>query len=104
MVNLRFLSDFAKSFAVFKPYRISDHCPVVLSIPIVKCRIINPFKFMNFIVHKKDFLPMAEQGWKLKVVGFFMYQVTQKLKSLKSPCHKLFDSCSKFSLVEFLLE
>ncbi|GJT39303.1 hypothetical protein Tco_0939168 [Tanacetum coccineum] len=38
MANLEFHSSFVGAHAIFKPYRISDHSPSVLSIPTVKLK------------------------------------------------------------------
>ncbi|GKB17128.1 RNA-directed DNA polymerase, eukaryota, reverse transcriptase zinc-binding domain protein [Tanacetum coccineum] len=49
MANIEFLDSFIGAHAVFKPYRIFDHSPSVLSIPTqVKVRP-RPFKFFNVI-------------------------------------------------------
>ncbi|GJU85490.1 RNA-directed DNA polymerase, eukaryota, reverse transcriptase zinc-binding domain protein [Tanacetum coccineum] len=60
MCNHPFLDDFRGSFAIFQPYRISDHSPCVLRIP------------KNLNVH-----------------GCAMYRVVKRLKGLKTPLRKL---------------
>ncbi|GJX75386.1 hypothetical protein Tco_0313981 [Tanacetum coccineum] len=66
MANIEFLDSFVGAHAVFKPYRISDHSPSVLSTPTqVKVRP-RPFKFFNVITLN-----------------------ARKLKYLKKPLHKL---------------
>lgn len=70
MGNGTFLASFSDSYAVFKPYRISDHSPAVLKIPQTVKNKPKPFKFANFLVHKPKFLPMIKDVWKriLKVI------------------------------------
>ncbi|CAH1447974.1 unnamed protein product [Lactuca virosa] len=58
MANLKFMVDFPMAQAVFKPYRISDHCPAILNIPMCKPRWKPSFRFANFIAGKEEFLPM----------------------------------------------
>nr|GFB77677.1 RNA-directed DNA polymerase, eukaryota, reverse transcriptase zinc-binding domain protein [Tanacetum cinerariifolium] len=50
LANLEFLDVFMSAHAVFKPYKISNHSPAVLSIPsLVKVKPM-PFKFFNVII------------------------------------------------------
>ncbi|CAH1412935.1 unnamed protein product [Lactuca virosa] len=49
MVNLKFVSDHPLAHAVFKPYRVSDHCPAVLNVHAGKLRWKPSFRFSNFI-------------------------------------------------------
>lgn len=53
MANLKFLEVFPLAHAIFKPYRISDHSPAILSLPLKMTRRIHLFKFVNYIVDKK---------------------------------------------------
>nr|GEU50636.1 hypothetical protein [Tanacetum cinerariifolium] len=52
LANLEFLDVFMGAHAVFKPYRISDHSPAVLSIPSLVKEKPMPFKFFNVMVKK----------------------------------------------------
>ncbi|GJX05484.1 hypothetical protein Tco_0191400 [Tanacetum coccineum] len=63
MANLDFYSSFVGSSVVFQPYRISDHSPAVLRIPMEYTS--NPLS------------------------GFWMFKVVKRLKMLKKPLHKL---------------
>lgn len=96
MANMRFIDSFTDAFAIFKPYRISDHCPAILSLPLIRKRIVPPFKFVNDVADKEEFIPMVKHVSGNKVEGYFMYQVTQKLKLLKRPCRKLFNNSCNF--------
>nr|GEV01944.1 RNA-directed DNA polymerase, eukaryota, reverse transcriptase zinc-binding domain protein [Tanacetum cinerariifolium] len=76
-------------YAVFKPYRISDHCPAVLKIPQKEKMKPKPFKFSNYIVHKDDFKAIIEEGWANTILGHKMFRVVKKLRLLKKPLRKL---------------
>lgn len=89
MVNGAFLSSFVDCFAVFKPYRISDHSPAILKIPQLTQTRPKRFKFANFLVHKPECIPMVRDVWKLNVDGYNMYQVVKKLKKVKTEACKL---------------
>ena len=92
MTNLKFVSDYPLAHAIFKPYRISDHCPAVLNIPLSKMRWRPSFRFANFITEKEEFLPMVKKVWDENIEGFYMFKVCQKLKILKKHCRDLCNS------------
>ncbi|GJT15340.1 RNA-directed DNA polymerase, eukaryota, reverse transcriptase zinc-binding domain protein [Tanacetum coccineum] len=50
---------------------------------------IKAFRFSNFLTDKQEFLPIVKEKWSKEVKGFHMYQVVQKMKSLKSPLNNL---------------
>ncbi|GKA65218.1 sodium/hydrogen exchanger 6 [Tanacetum coccineum] len=89
MCNHSFLDDFPGSFAIFQPYRISNHSPCVLRIPKVSRPKPRPFKFSNFLIYKDDFRGVISNGWNLNVHGCAMYRVVKRLKGLKTPLRKL---------------
>ncbi|GJW85216.1 RNA-directed DNA polymerase, eukaryota, reverse transcriptase zinc-binding domain protein [Tanacetum coccineum] len=89
MGNLKFNDDFLGSFSIFQPYRISDHSPCVLRIPMVTKPKPKPLKFSNFLVYKEGFREIVDSGWNVHIEGYAMYRVVKMLKGLKSPFRKL---------------
>ncbi|GKB64526.1 RNA-directed DNA polymerase, eukaryota, reverse transcriptase zinc-binding domain protein [Tanacetum coccineum] len=89
MANLEFYESFVGSSALFQPYRISDHSPAVLRIPMHSTRKPQPFKFYNLLVHNTRFKDVVTNGWQISVSGFWMFKVVKRLKLLKKPLRKL---------------
>ncbi|GJT94641.1 hypothetical protein Tco_1090159 [Tanacetum coccineum] len=75
MGNLDFIDAFPGAYAVFQPYRISDHSPSVLKIPSLVSTKPKPFKFYNFLcVHKPRFKELLFNTWSIQVDGHNMYK------------------------------
>ncbi|GJS46821.1 hypothetical protein Tco_0596942 [Tanacetum coccineum] len=89
MANLEFMDGFAGAFAIFKPYRISDHAPSVLKLPTLNVTKPRPFKFFNILISNERFTEVVSGVWNQQVSGFHMFCVTKKLKLLKKPFRKL---------------
>ncbi|GJV85890.1 putative RNA-directed DNA polymerase [Tanacetum coccineum] len=89
MGNLDFVDNFPGAYALFQPYRISDHSPAVLRIPSLSFTKPKPFKFYNFLAYKDKFLEVLTTHWSNQVVGHAMFRVTQNMKNLKKPLRKL---------------
>nr|GEZ48575.1 hypothetical protein [Tanacetum cinerariifolium] len=53
LANLEFQDRFMGAHVMFKPYRISDHSPSVLSIPSLVMVKPKPFKFFNIVILDK---------------------------------------------------
>nr|GEV25144.1 reverse transcriptase domain-containing protein [Tanacetum cinerariifolium] len=87
--NLDFLDTFSSAYAIFQPYWISDHSPVVLKILNLAMNKPKPFKFFNFITFKSKFYDVVASQWKMNVLGHAMFQVVSKMKALKKPFRKL---------------
>ncbi|GJV93644.1 RNA-directed DNA polymerase, eukaryota, reverse transcriptase zinc-binding domain protein [Tanacetum coccineum] len=51
MANMEFSMFFVGANAIFQPYRISDHAPVVLHFPMLSTTKPRPYKFYNIVVH-----------------------------------------------------
>ncbi|GKD64761.1 RNA-directed DNA polymerase, eukaryota, reverse transcriptase zinc-binding domain protein, partial [Tanacetum coccineum] len=63
MGNVEFSSEYPGSYAIFQPYRISDHAPTVLKIHRVTKEKPKPFKFFNFLVYKPEFMDVMNENW-----------------------------------------
>ncbi|GJX07985.1 RNA-directed DNA polymerase, eukaryota, reverse transcriptase zinc-binding domain protein [Tanacetum coccineum] len=89
MANFYFNDIFVGAHAIFKPYRISDHAPLVLCIPTNAKKNPKPIKFFNILTSHDRFRGVVADIWSIRVSGFAMFKVTQKLKQLKKPFRKL---------------
>ncbi|GKC80830.1 RNA-directed DNA polymerase, eukaryota, reverse transcriptase zinc-binding domain protein [Tanacetum coccineum] len=89
LVNGSFMNYFKDAHGHFMPFLISDHSAAVLTFPKSLVKKRKSFRFSNFIVEKKEFLPTVEKEWKKDVKGYAMYKVVKKLKTLKHPMKKL---------------
>ncbi|GJV71773.1 hypothetical protein Tco_1491768 [Tanacetum coccineum] len=89
MGNIGFVDVFLRAYALFQPYRISDHSPSVLTIPSLSAVKPKPFKFFNFLAYKESFSEVVSNQWTNQIEGHSMYQVVQKMKLLKKPFRKL---------------
>nr|GEX06939.1 hypothetical protein [Tanacetum cinerariifolium] len=89
MNNLKFMDEFVGTYAIFQPYRISDHSPAVLKIPTLCRSKPKPFKFANFLVYKPKFSDIIKVEWEKQVDGHMMFHIISKLKTLKSQFRKL---------------
>ncbi|GJR06230.1 putative reverse transcriptase domain-containing protein [Tanacetum coccineum] len=84
MGNTEFIDAFPGAYALFQPYRISDHSPVVLNIPNFPFNKPKPFKIFNFFAHKSQVRELVSSVWNVKVDGHKIYQVVSKLKALRN--------------------
>ncbi|GKE04119.1 hypothetical protein Tco_1396137, partial [Tanacetum coccineum] len=67
MSNIDFNNEHPGSYAIFQPYRISDHAPAVLKIRKLSKDKPKPFKFFNFLAYKPDFMQLVTEHWKMEV-------------------------------------
>ncbi|XP_071697485.1 uncharacterized protein [Rutidosis leptorrhynchoides] len=103
MANDVFISNFGNTYAIFQPYRISDHCPAILKIPSVTTTRPKSFKFSNFIVYKEGFDDIVLKGGEITeaVRDFFVngqpltelnHTVLSLIPKVQSPC-RVTDFC-----------
>ncbi|XP_022014977.1 uncharacterized protein LOC110914496 [Helianthus annuus] len=89
MGNTAFIADFPNSVAMFKPYRLSDHCPCILSFPDAGMLKPRSFKFANFLVFKPEFSDIVKDKWETSVNGVHQFRVVKKPRLLKNPLRSL---------------
>ncbi|GKB80494.1 RNA-directed DNA polymerase, eukaryota, reverse transcriptase zinc-binding domain protein, partial [Tanacetum coccineum] len=82
MGNMEFIDEYVGAYAIYHPYRNSDHAPVVLKMPNVDTKKPRPFNFFNFLTTKSMFRDVVLQQWSMLVEGHSMYQLVTKLKAL----------------------
>ncbi|GKE40987.1 RNA-directed DNA polymerase, eukaryota, reverse transcriptase zinc-binding domain protein, partial [Tanacetum coccineum] len=87
--NIDFIDTFPGAYAIFQPYRISDHSPAVLKLPTLTSPKPKPFKFFNFLAFKTRFIEVMESHWNTQIDGHNMFKVVSKMKLLKKPLWKL---------------
>ncbi|CAH1439104.1 unnamed protein product [Lactuca virosa] len=97
MGNSRLLEVFPTIYASFLPYRLSDHSPVVIKIPMKAKFTVLPFKFPNVLALSPELKLLVERHWNIDVQGVKMFRLTQKLKNLKNPIRKLLKIQGHFS-------
>ncbi|GKE06300.1 RNA-directed DNA polymerase, eukaryota, reverse transcriptase zinc-binding domain protein [Tanacetum coccineum] len=83
MGNAQFIGPYPDSFAVFMPYLSSGQCPCVLILPELTTRKPRPFRFMNFLVDKKEFMISVRENWNVDVKGFAMFRLAKRIKFMK---------------------
>lgn len=83
MCNLEFTSVYPGSHAIFQPYHISDHAPAVLKVYNVSNDKPRPFKFLNFLAYKHEFMKVMEENWNVNVHEHNMFKLVNKMKFLK---------------------
>ncbi|KAJ0725658.1 putative endonuclease/exonuclease/phosphatase [Helianthus annuus] len=87
--NIHLVDSFPMAAAFYLPYRLSDHSPCILKLPSITREKPKPFKFVNLVADKNDFLDEVKRVWCNDISGHKMFQVVKKLKNLKSPMRKL---------------
>ncbi|XP_021992554.1 uncharacterized protein LOC110889344 [Helianthus annuus] len=84
MGNIKLLDVFSDAYAMFQPFRVSDHAPAILKLFSMSTDRPKPFKFPNFIVTKPEFRQAVMSEWTKTVEGATMFSVVKKMKGLKS--------------------
>nr|GEY66448.1 hypothetical protein [Tanacetum cinerariifolium] len=90
MANLGFTDEFVGSHEVFKPYRISDHAPLVRNISVLARSKPKLFKFYNLVTRDEKFRDTVMNGWSEQVSDFSIFKVVQKMRHLKKPLQSFF--------------
>ncbi|GJZ55587.1 RNA-directed DNA polymerase, eukaryota, reverse transcriptase zinc-binding domain protein [Tanacetum coccineum] len=83
MGSEEFISRYPQAYAMFLPYIISDHCPIVLVIPNGVQVKKKPFKFANFIAEKEEFMALVNQYWGEVDNGCTMFRAVKNMRNLK---------------------
>ncbi|GKB06930.1 hypothetical protein Tco_0835163 [Tanacetum coccineum] len=83
MVNDDLMLQFYDANALFLPYLVSDHSPVVVRFPYSFRKKKKAFIFANFIAEKDEFIPIVATGWEIDIQGHRMYKLVKKMKALK---------------------
>ncbi|XP_022003085.1 uncharacterized protein LOC110900505 [Helianthus annuus] len=83
MGNVKLLDVFPDAYAMFQPFRVSDHVPGILRLASMDTGRPKPFKFPNFITSKPNFGQAIIAEWTKNVEGVAMFSVVQKMKNLK---------------------
>ncbi|PWA74759.1 RNA-directed DNA polymerase, eukaryota, Reverse transcriptase zinc-binding domain protein [Artemisia annua] len=89
MGNEDFISNYTHAYALFLPYLISDHCPVVLVMPNSFQIRKKTFKFANFVADKQEFLNVVKNQWIDNTEGCQMFKTVKKLKGIKKHMKEL---------------
>ncbi|XP_021979806.1 uncharacterized protein LOC110875922 [Helianthus annuus] len=83
MGNIKLIDVFSDAYAIFQPFRVSDHAPAILKLFSMSTDRPKPFKFPNFIITKPEFRQAVISEWNKTVEGATMFSVVMKMKSLK---------------------
>ncbi|XP_071738894.1 uncharacterized protein [Rutidosis leptorrhynchoides] len=87
--NDSFLSNYVNAYAIFQPYRISDHSPSILKIPSSIHKKPKMFRFSNYVADQDGFIDCVKAGWDVNIMGYSMFLLVKKLRGLKKPIRKL---------------
>lgn len=84
LANGEWMSRFPYSKTHFAEPTLSDHCGIEIKVEEVSHRRPKPFRFFNCWSEHPDFHPLVQSVWQQQVESSAMFQISQKLKSLKS--------------------
>ncbi|XP_021985764.1 uncharacterized protein LOC110881947 [Helianthus annuus] len=87
--NVSFIDQFSDAFAMFHPFRVSDHTPCILRMMNSYGNQPRPFKFPNFIVRKPEFKESVQHEWMKTVEGVTMLSIVKKMRNLKPRLRKI---------------
>ncbi|GKD96071.1 RNA-directed DNA polymerase, eukaryota, reverse transcriptase zinc-binding domain protein, partial [Tanacetum coccineum] len=78
MVNEDLMTQFPDANALFLPYLVSDHSPVVVNFPQTFVKKKKAFRFANFITMRDTFLPTVAAGWEVKGLKYSLKSISWK--------------------------
>ncbi|KAJ6889556.1 hypothetical protein NC652_030338 [Populus alba x Populus x berolinensis] len=87
--NSCLLSTWPATNAIFQPRSISDHSGIILRLQQPNQLKHTLFKFLNIWADRSDFLDIVASSWQFPLSGNPMYQLTTKLRRLKTELRKL---------------
>ncbi|GJU42757.1 hypothetical protein Tco_1195714 [Tanacetum coccineum] len=61
MANMEFNDQFVGAYAIFRPYRVSDHSPSMLCLPTLYKVKPKPFKFFNVVARHERFMEVVKE-------------------------------------------
>nr|GEX13993.1 hypothetical protein [Tanacetum cinerariifolium] len=88
-IFMREFKECVEDIHVSDPYRISDHSPTILKLPMSSIVKLKPFKLSNILTHRVRFKEVVKEGWKTHFSGFHMFCVVKKFKHMKRLFRKL---------------
>ncbi|GJR07444.1 zinc knuckle CX2CX4HX4C containing protein [Tanacetum coccineum] len=68
---------------MFLPYVTCDHCPSLLVITDVTKKKRRAFRFMNYLMEKKEFHKLVNDKWNEPIQGYAMFVLVKRLKNMK---------------------
>ncbi|GJR98403.1 hypothetical protein Tco_0270577 [Tanacetum coccineum] len=89
MINGELIHQFQNASGEFFPFVISNHNPIVVTIPEGLKMNRRSFRFVNYIADKEEFADYVGQVWESEIIACHMYKVVQKLKRFKNPLNRL---------------
>ncbi|XP_074353437.1 uncharacterized protein LOC141692474 [Apium graveolens] len=69
LVNEKWLEVYDLSTAHFLNRGLSDDCPAVVNLGIIRERIFKPFQLFHLILEDENFLPTIETAWRVHIFG-----------------------------------
>lgn len=88
-INEAWMDLFQLSRVSFEEPGISDHCPIVFTVPDQEDFGPKPFKYFNHWSTYKDFPAVVQEVWSKSVTGSPMYVLNTRLRFLKTSLRKL---------------
>ena len=84
-----FICKYSNAHAIFLPYLISNHYPVILVIPNVVQTRKKAFRFSNFVTDNDEFHEVVKKYWGAYNSGCQMFKAVKNLRLLKPHLKRL---------------